>query len=290
MEIRFISNSELRSVLNYPACIEVIKQAMVEVSEGNVDLPLRHGLKLPKGMMGMMYGYLSRPECFGIKLVSLFPGNADAGLSSHMGLLVLYEAVNGKPIAIMDGSIITAVRTAAASAVATAQLAGKDAKTLAIVGSGEQAEAHIRAIPCVRDISTIKIWGRNTDKVKKLVDKCRKFTEADFVVADSVEDAVRLADIVCTVTSSPEPVLFGDWIEKGTHLNVVGSSFPHTAEIDSTLVTKASYFVDYKASTLAQAGEYQRAVEAGLINESHILAEIGEILSGKKPAVSLLKR
>lgn len=285
MKIRSLTADEVHSILTYPACIEEVEKAMVQTSKRNVSLPLRHGMKLPNdnGMMAMMYGYLSEPECFGIKLASLFPGNVGTGLSTHMGVLLLFEAQQGKPLAMMDASIITAIRTAAASAVATKYLSREDAATMAILGTGEQAETHIKAIPCVRGIQTINIWGRTPAHVEKLITSCSVHSNIDFVKHDSVESAVADCDIVCTVSSSPEPILNGESIKTGTHLNVVGSSFPTTAEIDTDLVVKSRYFVDYKESTLAQAGEYLRAIEQGAIDESHILAEIGQVIANEKP-------
>ena len=155
MKVRIVSTRDIHDVLTYSACIDVVRAAMVEVSRRNVHMPLRHGMPLPNGSgrLGMMYGYLGAPESFGIKLVSLFPKNAGTDLSSHLGLVVLYEADNGRPVAIMDGGVITAIRTAAASAVATERLARSDAHTMAILRNGEQAETHLRAIPEVRGMS-----------------------------------------------------------------------------------------------------------------------------------------
>jgi ornithine cyclodeaminase len=256
---------------------------MMEVSRRNVHMPLRHGMPLPNGngRLGMMYGYLGAPESFGIKLVSLFPKNASTGLSSHLGLVVLYEADNGRPVAIMDGAVITAIRTAAASAVATEHLSRSDAHTLAILGNGEQAETHLRAIPEVREITKIRIWGRNKARADEFAAQQGSAVKADVNVVGSVEEAVEGADIVCTVTAAPEPILFGRSIEEGMHINLVGSSFPDMAEVDTELVVRSRYFVDYRESTLAQAGEFLRAKEDGAVDDTHIVAEIGEVLMGE---------
>ena len=282
VQMRFISGAELRRILTYPACIDVVRKAMVETSRRNVSLPLRHGMPLPggRGLFGMMYGFLGQPESFGIKLVSLFPGNAAAGLSSHMGLVILYEGRHGKPVAIMDGSVVTAIRTAAASAVATDALARRDTTTLAILGTGEQAASHLHAIPVVRPISTVRVWGRNPDHVRRFIDAHNKDTQAAMVPADSVAAAVADADIVCAVTSSPTPILFGRDVRPGTHVNLVGSSFPDRAEVDTELVVKSRYFIDYRESTLAQAGEFLKAKAEGAITDGHIVGEIGQVLAG----------
>lgn len=277
-----ISGADLRRILTYPACIEVVRKAMVETSRRNVSLPLRHGMPLPngRGMFGMMYGYLGRPESFGIKLVSLFPGNVPAGLSSHMGLVILYEAEHGKPVAIMDGSAVTAIRTAAASAVATDALARRDAATLAILGTGEQAESHLHAIAVVRNLSKVRIWGRNPEHVKHFIAAHGKDIQTTMEPADNVATAIADAEIVCAVTSSPTPILFGRDVRPGTHVNLVGSSFPDRAEADTELVVKSRYFIDYRESTLAQAGEFLKAKAEGAVTDGHIVGEIGQVLAG----------
>jgi len=283
--IRFIPAADVHAILTYPACIGVVRKAMVETSRRNVELPLRHGMRLPggKGMLGMMYGYLGEPAGFGIKLVSLFPGNSAAGLSSHMGLFILYEPEHGKPVAIMDGSAITAVRTAAASAVATDALARPDARVLAILGTGEQAGSHLRAMATVRELTEVRVWGRDPRKAAAFVEHHAGDVKARLLPAATVDDAVRDADIICTVTAASTPILFGRQVIAGMHINLVGSSFPDKAEVDSELVLKSRYYVDYRDSTLAQAGEFIQAKAVGLIEDSHIVAEIGAVLDGKAP-------
>jgi ornithine cyclodeaminase len=181
----------------------------------------------------------------------------------------------------MDGGVLTAIRTAAATAVATEKLARTNSRTLAILGCGEEAESHLRAIPEVRELDEVRVWGRNKDKAKKFVDEHGPAVKAKVVVADSVEQAVQGADIVCTVTAASEPILFGRSIEKGIHINLVGSSFPDKAEVDTELVVRSLYFVDYRESALAQACEFLRAKEEGAVDDAHIVAEIGEVLMGE---------
>ncbi|MGH8248240.1 MAG: ornithine cyclodeaminase family protein, partial [Gammaproteobacteria bacterium] len=282
MKVRIVSIADIRRILTYKACIGAVRGAMVEVSRRNVSLPLRHGMPLPnrKGMLGMMYGYLGKPESFGIKLVSLFPGNTAAGYSSHMGLVVLYEPEHGRPVAIMDGSVITAIRTAAASAVATDALARKDAGVMAILGTGEQAESHLYAIPEVRNVREVRVWGRTPVHVHRFIEHHGSRAPAAIKACEDVDAAVKGADIICTVTSATDPVLFGRQISNGTHVNLVGSSFPDKAEVDTEAVVRSRYFVDYRDSTLAQAGEFLKAKAEGAVDDSHIVAEIGEVLSG----------
>ena len=279
-----LSAVETNSILSYKACINIVRNAMVETSKKNIHMPLRKGMSLNENgkVLGYMFGYLGKPKCFGVKLVSLFENNNKKGYSSHLGLMVLYEINNGLPIAIMDGSVITSIRTAAASAVATEQLARKNASILSILGTGEQAKSHLYSIPCVRSLSKIIIWGRNPKKVQAFINKHKNNTSINLQSSNNIESAVKHADIICTVTSSSEPILFNKWIKPGTHLNLVGSSVPNKSEVDNDLVLKSKFYVDYRESTLAQAGEFLKAKNEGLLNNSHIKGEIGEVILGKK--------
>lgn len=283
--IRFLSGAQTRRLLPMQACIDAVREAMVQVSRGNVALPLRHAMPIPngKGMLGMMYGYLGEPEAFGMKLASLYPGNTRLGLSSHMGLMILYEADKGAPLAIMDASVVTAVRTAAASAAATERLARKDAAVLAILGTGEQADTHLESIAAVRELEQVRIWGRSAARAEALAAQARERVRAPIALAGTAEEAVTGADIICTVTSSPDPILMGDWVAPGTHVNLVGSSFPDRREVDDDLVVRSRFFVDYRESALAQAGEFLGARARGLVDDTHIAGEIGQVFAGDRP-------
>jgi ornithine cyclodeaminase/alanine dehydrogenase-like protein (mu-crystallin family) len=282
LSIRMVSGAQVRELLSWDMCIDAISAAMMETSNRNVSLPLRHGLPIPNGngTLGLMYGYLGTPESFGVKLVSLFPGNAAHGLSTHMGLVVLYEPATGRPVSIMDASAITAIRTAAASAVATRQLAQEDSTELALLGTGEQAEAHLQAMLRVRDFRSVRVWGRNHKRVDEFIERHRATRSIVFESAESAEAAVDHADVICTVTSAPEPILLGRWVKPGTHVNLVGSSFPDRSEVDTDLLLKARFFVDYRESALAQAGEFLRAKKEGAITDAYLCGEIGSVISG----------
>ncbi len=197
-KVRVIDRSLLPTLLPLVDCIEVVDSCMRQVSQGSAALPLRWGVPIPeRGAMGMMPGYLGEPACFGIKLVSLFPGNIDLGLSSHAGLMVLFEAEYGTPLAIMDAGYLTATRTAAASAVATRALARPDARHLAILGTGEQAHIHGAAVKAVRPIERITIWGRNATKAASLAAELENSLAIDTSVAATSAEAVARADIIC---------------------------------------------------------------------------------------------
>jgi len=284
VEIRVLRAADVHSLLPMNECIELMHRTMIAVSEGRIVLPLRSKLVMPdtRGMLGNMPAYLGDPECFGVKLVSLIPHNKPPQYSSHLGLVLLFEVEHGQPVALLDGAAVTAIRTAAASGLATRLLARLDASDLAILGAGEQASSHLAAVSAVRKLRRIRVWGRDRAKAAEFArSESAKYGVA-IEVADTPRDAVAQADIICTVTKAAEPILLGDWIEPGAHLNVVGSSVPTRAEIDTSAVVKSRFFVDYRPSTLAEAGEYLQAVRAGAITPEHILAEIGEVANGSK--------
>jgi ornithine cyclodeaminase len=266
-------------------CIDLMHPTMVAVSEGRVVLPLRSVMMMPGdlGMLGNMPGYLAEPECFGVKLVSLIPRNKPPRYSSHLGLVLLFEVEHGQPVALLDAAEITAIRTAAASALATRLLARPDAGSLAILGAGEQARSHLAAMCVVRKLHRIRVWARDRAKAAAFAEAESEKHGVSIEVADTPRDAVTRADIICTVTKAREPILLGEWIEPGAHLNVVGSSIASAAEIDTPAVVKSRFFVDYRSSTITEGGEYLRALRVGAITPEHIQAEIGEVANGSKP-------
>ncbi len=285
LELRVISAREVRELLPFGECVAAVEQAMRSVSAGKLLMPLRQFMPLPsdEGRLAWMPGYLGDPECFGIKLLSLFPGNPKVGLSSHVGLYVLYESAHGRPVAIMEASALTAIRTAAASVVATRALARPDSRTLAVIGTGEEARSHIDAFAAVRPFEHVIVWGRRPDATRELAEYALAAGCVHVAIADSIAAAAAAADVICTVTGSPAALLFGRDVRKGTHLCLVGASIPSSREVDDDLVAMSRFFVDYRGSALAQAGELLGAIKAGRVTEAHILGEIGDVLSGTVP-------
>jgi ornithine cyclodeaminase/alanine dehydrogenase-like protein (mu-crystallin family) len=284
VEIRILRSADVHSLLPMGECINLMHRTMSAVSEGRVVLPLRSVLVMPGelGMMGNMPGYLGEPECFGVKLVSLIPRNKPPQYSSHLGIVLLFEVEHGQPVAMLDAAEITAIRTAAASGLATRLLAKPEASDLAILGAGEQASSHLAAMLCVRKLRRIRVWGRDEDKAAAFALTEGAKHKVTIEVVSTPREAVTGADIICTVTKARDPILLGEWIEPGAHLNVVGSSISTTAEIDTPAVVKSRFFVDYRSSTITEGGEYLRALRAGAITPEHILGEIGEVANGSK--------
>ena len=284
MEICVLRGAEVRELLPMAECVELMQRTMIAVSEGRVVLPLRSILRMPgdRGMMGVMPGYLAEPECFGIKLVSLIPRNKPPQYSSHLGLVLLFEAEHGRPVALLDAAAITAIRTAAASGLATRLLARPDAGDLTLLGAGEQAQSHLEAMMCVRRLRRIRIWARDGGKARLFAQTEGAKHRVAIETCNTAQDAVTGADIICTATKAREPILLGEWLAPGAHLNVVGSSIAAAAEIDTPAVAKARFFVDRRESTENEGGEYLRALKAGAITKDHILGEIGEVANGSK--------
>jgi len=271
----------IRASLSYQECIAIVRNAMKALSSGRARYLLRSFIALgDRRTFALMPGALAIDGYFGAKLVSVFGDPAEPGHRAHQGVVVLFEGKTGKPVCVADAASITLIRTAAASAVATDALARRDASRLAILGTGHQAEAHIRAIVRVRALTDVVVWGRSArralDFAIRMTDEC----SIPVRVAHTAEEAVAEADIVCTVTSAPAPILKGAWVRPGTHVNVVGSSAPGPTEIDDDLVVRSRFIADHRDHVLQHGAEFLRARTAGLIGDDHVIAEIGEVLSG----------
>jgi alanine dehydrogenase len=283
--MRVLSNDDIAALLPMAEAIEVIDRVMRTVSAGGAELPLRSVVPVGgRNMMGVMPGALSDPACYGVKIVSLFPENPARGLSGHRGAIVLFEPETGAAVAMMDAGLLTAIRTAAASAVATRALARPESRVLTLIGTGEQAEHHLEAMLEVRPVAELRVVGRRAEKAAAFAaHAAERHPELTITHGTDARAAVQGADIVCTVTNSATPVLLGDWLEPGQHLNVVGASIPSKREIDDAVVSRAAVFCDYRPSFFAQAGEIVDMIAAGTIGEEHLRAEIGEVLSGTAP-------
>lgn len=284
MSISFYDAAQVEELLDYPGCIEAMRRAMIALSSGERPQPLRQIFTVGDNQMfGTMPGELAALSTFGAKLVSVFADHERPGCTRHQGVVVAYDGETGAVSCIADAEQVTKIRTACATAAATDALARADAEVLAVYGTGVQAEAHLRAVPLVRKFREILLWGRSPDKTREFADRMSEEIHAAITpVVDRQETAAR-ADVICTVTSSREPVVLADWVGPGTHLNLVGSSYLGPVEVDSALVAASRYIADYRPGVLAQASELAVAREAGLVDDSHVVAEIGEVLAGSVP-------
>lgn len=264
--MRFIDREEVARRLTYDVCIPIVRDAMIAFSRGETRQLLRSIIPLSDGrLFGVMPGAMGEHAPFGAKLISVFPENFALGIQSHQGLVILFDPETGAPVCVVHAGEITAIRTAAASAVATDVLARKDACRLAILGYGEQAATHARAISKVRGLESISIWGRSPELARAFADRTQAELEVTVASARSVEEAVAEADIICTVTSATEPILKGAWVPPGTHVNLVGSGHAGPTEVDNDLVVRSRFIADSREGVLTQGAEFLRAKAAGLI-------------------------
>lgn len=284
MTISFFDAAQVEELLDYPGCIEAVRKAMIALSSGERPQPLRQIFTVGDGQMfGTMPGELAALSTFGAKLVSVFADPERPGCTRHQGVVVAYDGDTGAVSCIADAEQITKIRTGCATAVATDALARIDAEVLAIFGTGVQAEAHLRAVPLVRQFREILLWGRSPDKTREFAGRMSEEIHAAITPVEDRRDAAFRADVICTVTSSREPVILSDWVKPGTHINLVGSSYLGPIEVDPALVARARYIADYRPGVLAQGAELAAARDAGLVDDSHVVAEIGEVLAGRIP-------
>ena len=282
--IRFYGPEEVRAGLDYEGCIAAVRAAMAELSADGNPQPLRSIFEIdPARFFGLMPGALAAPRGFGAKVLSVFGDPAQPGRSAHRGIVVLFDRESGHVTCIADAGEVTEIRTAAASAVATDALARPDARILAVFGCGAQAAAHIRALVRVRRLEEILVWGRSAERAAGFAQQVQRETAIPVRAVAQGREAACAADIVCTVTGSRTPVLLGEWVRPGTHVNAVGSSHAGPVEVDHALVRASRFIVDSRRSALAAAAEFLLAREAGLIDDSHIAGEIGEVLLGRIP-------
>ena len=283
MKVLMVNHQEVQQFLTMDECVDAMADVFKMLNRGNAVNPLRNLMWLPDktGLIGMMPAYLADSRVMGLKAISVFPGNHATDYDSHQGTVMLFETQNGRLLALMDAGKITAIRTAAVSGAATRLLASKDAENLAILGSGVQAATHLDAMRVVRNIRRVRVWNRNFDHAQSFAERESARVSLSIEAIESAEHAVDGADIICTVTSSTDPVLQGDWIVPGTHINAVGSSVPFARELDTAAVVKSKLFVDRRESTLKEAGDFLFPKKEGAINDDHILGEIGDILLDK---------
>jgi ornithine cyclodeaminase/alanine dehydrogenase-like protein (mu-crystallin family) len=279
-----IDGATVRRLLPMDKCIELMADALAGLARGNAANPLRSVLMLPfetaaPSALATMPAALGDPPALGVKIISVFPGNHDAGIESHQGFVLLFEPQHGSPVALIDAIEITAIRTAAVSGLATRLLAMPEASELAILGSGTQARSHLAAIRAVRPISRVRAWSPHRERLDAFV---KEAAEPDLLVeaAPDARTAVEGAHVVCTVTASREPVLEGAWLARGAHVNAVGASQPASRELDNEAVRRSRLYVDSRESASRESGDYLIPLREGAIGEDHIVAEIGEVAAG----------
>jgi alanine dehydrogenase len=277
--------AEVASLLPVATCIELVDQALRAFARGETVQPLRSLIWLPdrRGLLGMMPGAMPAAPgggLLGIKVVTVFHGNRERGEESHLGWILLFDDDLGKPLALLDAAAITALRTAAVSAVATRALARPEAGDLALLGAGVQASHHLAALLASRPLRRVRVWSRRPHSALEFAAREGDRHGIAIEPTDSAEQAVRDADLICTVTSAKQPVLAGSWLAPGAHVNAVGSCSPAVREIDRDVVDRSRVFVDARESALAEAGDLLLARNEGVDPELAIVAELGQVLIG----------
>lgn len=282
MAMEFFSAEQVRALLSMSDCIDAMETAMVGVSQAATPQPSRVIMPLfdKSAYLGLMPGSLADPRVYGAKVVSLHPANMAVGKPTIQGFVALFDHEDGRPLALIDGAEITAMRTAAASGLATRLLARADASSVGLFGHGIQARSHIEAMCAVRDIEEIRIWGRSFDKVQSFIDDNAGRVSGKMIATSDPEEAAA-CDIICTVTAAGEPIVRGEWISPGSHVNLVGSHSAKTREADTKLIARGHVYVDSLASAWKEAGDILIPIDEGAIDKSHILGEIGEVLLGR---------
>lgn len=284
MEVLILSHQQVISSLPMSACIDVMAEALKSLTRGQVHLPIRVMVRPPgaAGLMALMPAYRSgERSCYGVKTICVFPCNGEIGKDIHQGSVQLFSGEDGELLAVVTGSAITAIRTAAVSVVATRLLARESANSLAIIGAGRQGRAHLAAMAEVRPLKKVRVADIVLERAQQFAAEMSPKYAFPIEAVASAEAAVRDADIIVTVTTSTEPVLRREWVSDGAHLNLVGASFPHEREVDGATMAASKLYVDRRESTLKESGDYLFALKEGAILPDHIQAEIGELLIGK---------
>jgi alanine dehydrogenase len=279
-----LSESEVQRLIDLDELIAALRQAHIQYSTGRAVMPVRLVVPLPevRGRITSMPGYLDQDQALGMKVVTYFQDNYKQGLPAILATIMLFSHETGKIIAAMDGTYITTIRTACASALATRCLANRETPVLGIIGAGVQARAHIRALGRVRELSRVKIYSPSGSSGVKIRTDLENEVGIPIDVVPSAEQAVRDADLVLTVSTAKEPVLRSEWLKSGAHINAVGSHRPDLREIDGATLSRSLVVVDGRAAIMAECGDVLLALKENSFSEAGIHAEIGEILAGTK--------
>jgi ornithine cyclodeaminase/alanine dehydrogenase-like protein (mu-crystallin family) len=289
MPLVYLGRREVEELLPMGECIEVMAEIFGALARGETLQPLRSVVRLEScpGFLGLMPGQIGgasdQTPIAGIKVLSIFPGNRAVGRESHQGAVLLFETASGCPLAYLDASAVTAIRTAAVSGLATRLLAGEEAGDLAILGAGTQARTHLAALAAVRPLRRVRVWSRKPESARAFAAAESARHGLAVEPAASVLQAVEGADLICTTTAAAEPILAGEWIAAGAHVNAVGACFAAARELDTAAVVRARLFVDSRESAVNESGDFLIPRREGAIGDTHIQGELGELVLGRVP-------
>jgi alanine dehydrogenase len=285
MEVIVLGEREVYELLPIADCIAVMEDAFRTVAAGKFSQPARIIAWLPdgRGAIGSMPAYLGDPDALAVKVITVFPENRAAGLESHQGSVLLHETQTGRPLAIVHAGAVTAIRTAAVSALAARILSNPQASRLALLGSGTQARTHLEAMRAVRPIAGVKVWSRTPDRARAFAREESARHGIPVEVAQTPRDAIAGCDIVCTLTAATAPVLEGAWLEPGMHVAAAGSSVPPFRELDAEVAKRARIFVDNRECVLNEADDLRVPIAEGAITAKDLLGDLGELVTKKVP-------
>jgi len=287
MRLLLVSGRDVHGVLGYGECADAMRAALIAVQQGRAEQPLRSVMR-PEGAAGLVAlmpsflagsGVDDDQAAYGLKAICITPGNPAAGLDSHQGIVLLSSGRTGEPLAVLNASAVTEIRTAAVSVVATDLLARPDSDVLAVIGTGVQGRAHVLALSAARELREIRLAGRDQARTQEVAADLSEAAGIRVRACSDVPEAVAGAGIVVTATSSAEPVLLGDWLEPGMHINAVGACLPTTRELDSAAMAKGVLFADNRVSLLCESGDYLMAASDGVTGPDRVRAELGELLT-----------
>jgi alanine dehydrogenase len=284
MDLRVLSANDLRAAISMADAIEAVTGGFAQLSAGRAVVPLRTSLSTAAGTSLFMPAYLADSETTALKLVSVYPDNPSLGLPTILALVAVVDASTGRPLALMDGTYLTALRTGAASGVATDLLARQESRVLALFGAGAQGRTQLEAVCTVRPIEEVRIFDPDRGAAHRLAEEMagRGAVPEHVLAAASPSETVTGADVVVTATTSQQPVFDGADVDPGTHINAIGAYTPDTRELDEGLVGRAKIVVDTREGCLAEAGDLILPLRSGIISEADIYAELGEIARGVK--------
>ena len=282
MKLLVLAAHHVRELLPYRECADAMREALAELARGQLQQPLRTIVRPREaaGFMALMPAY-GPAAGYGLKAICISPGNPALGKDAHQGGVLLFAAATGEPLALVNASAVTEIRTAATSAVATGLLARPGAAELAIIGTGVQGRAHAHAVAATRPLTGIRIAGRDLARTREVAAELAGQLDLPVSAHDTVPGAVAGAGIVVTATTSPQPVLRREWLAPGTHVNAVGACLPGDREIDTATMADAAIFADSRESVSSEAGDYLLAQSEGVANP--VRAELGELLTGTAP-------
>jgi ornithine cyclodeaminase/alanine dehydrogenase-like protein (mu-crystallin family) len=282
MFFRLLRAGDVAALLSMDELIEAMDQALRQFSTAGVEQPVRTVVPVgDQNVFAVMPGFVKSTGVVGAKLVSVFGTNAAMDLPTHLATVLLFSPNTGALVAVMDGRVITELRTAAVSAVSARALARDEAQTLAIIGSGAQARSHLEAMERVFELKEIRVWSPTTDHMLAFITEMESTTETRIVGSNAAEQAVHRADLIVLATSSPTAVIQNEWVASGAHVISVGACRPNQRELDPALIRRGRLFVDSRASALVESGDVVMGIKEGHFAASHIAGELGEVLAGK---------